>query len=563
MLFRKRKARMEATVRQAAERGFTALDRRLPLAGMARELLRKAFPDHWSFLLGELALYSFVVLLLTGTYLTLFFDPSMTESVYHGPYLPLRGLNMTQAYSSTIDISFDVRGGLLIRQIHHWAALLFVAAIGVHMLRIFFTGAFRRPREINWIVGVTLFLLALLEGFAGYSLPDDLLSGTGLRTADTIMGSIPLVGTYLSFFVFRGSFPGHALIPRLYVVHVLLVPGLLVALIAAHLVLVVYLKHTQWGVRGRTNRNVVGQPMFPQFTAKSSGLFMMVFAALSFLGGLAQINPIWIYGPYRADQVITDAQPDWYVGFLEGALRITPPWETNLLGHTIMWNVFLPAVALPGLLFLVLFLYPFFEKWVTGDQMEHHLCDRPRNRPTRTAFGVAAVVFYAVLLAAGGNDVIAYTFRISVEALTWFFRVAVIAGPVVGFFVTKRLCLALQDRDRELLVEGEETGQVVQSGYGALSETHRPLSPEHHYRLLVRDVPKPLPPPAEGTVPRRQRLRVALSEWYYRDHVELPLTAEQRRQITERTAEPVRRQPPGAPEQTGAQAPEPVSEPEE
>ncbi|MBL1087872.1 MULTISPECIES: cytochrome bc1 complex cytochrome b subunit [Streptomyces] len=538
MLFQKRKARLAAQTREAAVTSYSALDRRAPVSELAKELLRKAFPDHWSFLLGEIALYSLVVLVLTGSYLTLYFEPSMSQSTYHGAFHPLDGLVVTDAYASTLDISFDVRGGLLIRQMHHWAALVFVAALGVHMLRVFFTGAFRRPREFNWMIGVTLFLLALLEGFAGYSLPDDLLSGTGLRTANTIVLSIPVVGTYLSYFLWGGSFPGHILISRLYTVHVLFVPGVLIALLGAHLVMVVYLKHTHWSGRGKTNRNAVGQPMFPQFTAKSTGLFLMVSGVVAWLGAVAQINPVWDYGPYVADQASTDAQPDWYVGFLEGALRLMPPWETNVAGHTIMWNVFLPAVVLPGVLFLVLYLYPYFEKWVTGDLMEHHLCDRPRDRPTRTGLGVAAIVFYAVLLVAGGNDVVAAVFEVSVEALTWIFRIAVIVGPILAFLITKRFCLALQAHDRELLEEGEETGRISQNVYGGIGESHRPLGSEQRYRLLVRDVPAPLEHPGERA-PRRQRLRAALSAWYYRDRVDMPATAEERLQISGRTMDPV------------------------
>ncbi|MEU4211765.1 cytochrome bc complex cytochrome b subunit [Streptomyces sp. NPDC026206] len=537
MLFRRRKERAGTKARAAAVAGFEALDRRLPVAETAKELLRKAFPDHWSYLLGEFALYSLLVLLVTGSYLTLFFDPSMAQTVYEGAYGPLRGLRMSQAYASTLGLSFDVRGGLLIRQVHHWAALVFVAAIGVHMLRIFFTGAFRRPREANWAVGVTLFLLALLEGFCGYSLPDDLLSGTGMRTANTIVMSIPFAGTYLSSFIWRGPFPGGVIIPRLYIVHVLFVPGVLLALVGLHLFLVVYLKHTHWGAQGKTNRNAVGQPMFPHFTTKSTGLLMMVSGVLVLLGAVAQINPVWAYGPYRADQVTTDAQPDWYVGFLEGALRLMPPWENAVAGHTLMWNVLIPTVVLPGLLFLILYAYPFFEKWVTGDRTEHHLCDRPRDRPARTGLGVAAVVCYGLLLLAGGNDVIAFAFRLSVDGLTWILRVLVVAGPVLAFWVTKRLCLALQARDRRRLTEGEETGEVEQSVYGALGEGHRPLSAKDGYRLLVREVPTPLPA-AEGHAPRRRRLRVALSSWYYRDRVEMPVTTGQREQIESRLAEP-------------------------
>ncbi|MEW2485287.1 ubiquinol-cytochrome c reductase cytochrome b subunit [Streptomyces sp. NPDC048411] len=538
MPLRRRKAQLKTRAGKAAVSGYGAVDARLPVSELARQLLRKAFPDHWSFLLGEIALYSFVVLLLTGVYLTLFFDPSMMESVYTGSYAPLQGVRMTQAYTSTIGISFDVRGGLLIRQIHHWAALVFVAAIAVHLLRIFFTGAFRKPREANWIVGMTLFVLALLEGFAGYSLPDDLLSGTGLRTAATIVGSIPVVGTYMELFVFGGPFPGNDVIPRLYAVHILLVPGLIVALITAHLMLVVYLKHTHWAAQGKTNKNAVGSPAFPHFTAKTTGFFLMVFGVLALLGGLAQINPVWNYGPYRADQVSGNAQPDWYVGFLEGALRLMPPWETNIAGHTIMWNVFIPALVLPGVVFTVLFLYPFFERWVTGDRREHHLCDRPRNRPTRTGLGVAAIVFYAVLLVAGGNDVVAFSFRVSIQVMTWILRIALVAAPLLAFALTKRLCLALQMRDRRRLTEGEETGQVTQSMNGDLSESHRGLSPTARYRILMRDVPTPLELPVEGPISRRRRLRTVLSGWYYRDLVDLPATDEQQSRIAERTAPP-------------------------
>ncbi|MEU9955172.1 ubiquinol-cytochrome c reductase cytochrome b subunit [Streptomyces sp. NPDC050982] len=439
-------------------------------------MLRKAFPDHWSFLLGEIALYSLVVLLVTGVWLTLFFKPEMSEVVYQGQYEPLRGVRMSAAFDSTLHISFDVRGGLLVRQTHHWAALVFAAAIGVHLLRIFFTGAFRRPREVNWVIGVTLFTLALTEGFAGYSLPDDLLSGTGLRIAQGIMLSIPVVGTYVSMFVFGAQFPGEDIVTRLYSMHILLLPGALIALVTVHLILVFYLKHTQWRGPGRSRQNAVGKPLFPQFVASSGGLFFMVFGVLTLLGGLAQINPVWVYGPYRPDQVSTGSQPDWYVGFLEGALRLVPPWETTLAGHTLMWNVLLPAVVLPALLFLVLYLYPFAEQRLTGEwRHEQHLCDRPRERPVRTGLGAAGVTFFGVLLLAGGNDIVAQTFRISLNTLTWVLRVALVAGPVLAFLVTRRLCHALLDAERVRLEDGEETGEVRQTLEGGYESSHRPV----------------------------------------------------------------------------------------
>ncbi|MBZ6231479.1 cytochrome bc1 complex cytochrome b subunit [Streptomyces olivaceus] len=535
MLLQRRRARAGARARRAAEPTVTWADGRLPVSEGGR-LLRKSFPEHWSFLLGEIALYSFVVLLLTGVWLTLFFKPSMTEVVYDGSYEPLLGVGMSEAYRSTVDISFDVRGGLLIRQLHHWAALVFLSAIGVHLLRVFFTGAFRRPREVNWLIGVTLFVLALAEGFAGYSLPDDLLSGTGLRIAQGVMLSIPVLGTYISMFAFGGEYPGHDMVPRLYSLHILLVPGLLLALVTLHLILVFHLKHTQWAGPGRTNRNAVGKPMFPQFVTNSTGLFLMVFGVLAVLAAVARINPIWAYGPYRPDVVSSGSQPDWYVGFLEGSLRLMPPFETAVAGHTVMWNVLVPAVLLPGALFAVLYAYPFFERWVTGDHREHHLCDRPRDKPVRTGLGVAAICFYGVLLQAGGNDILAHTFDLSLNLLTWVFRISLVLLPPLSFMAAKRVCLALRERERVRLAEGEETGEVRQTLAGGYVEEHAPLDAAERYVLRSRNEPEPLAPvPAPGGggdgdaeaqadaggAPRVGRLRATLSEWYYGDRVDV------------------------------------------
>src|SRR5918997_1323050 len=281
----------------------TWADDRLGLATLAKKNLRKVFPDHWSFMLGEIALWSFVVLLLTGVFLTLWFDPSMTEVQYNGSYDPLRGVHMSRAMASTLEISFDVRGGLLMRQMHHWAAMIFIAAMMIHLMRVFLTGAFRKPREINWVIGCLLLLLGTIEGFTGYSLPDDLLSGTGVRAADGFMKASPVVGTYMSFFLFGGEFPGGDIIPRFYAMHILLIPGLLLALIAAHMLLLVYHKHTQWPGPGRTEENVVGYPMLPVYMAKAGGYFFIVFGVTALMGGLFSINPVWKYGPYNPAEV--------------------------------------------------------------------------------------------------------------------------------------------------------------------------------------------------------------------------------------------------------------------
>src|SRR5689334_22473942 len=354
-------------------------DERLGIATATKKQLRKVFPDHWSFMLGEIALWSFVILLLTGVFLTLWFKPSMGEVVYNGSYDQLRGIEMSEAYASTLHISFDVRAGLLMRQMHHWAAMLFIAAMIVHLARVFLTGAFRKPRELNWMIGGVLLLLGILEGFAGYSLPDDLLSGTGLRIADGLIKATPVVGSYMSFFLFGGEFPGNEIVSRLYIVHVLLIPGLLLALIGAHMLLLVYHKHTQWPGPGRTEKNVVGFPMLPVYAAKAGGFFFVVFGVTALMGALLSINPVWKFGPYDPSKVTAGSQPDWYMGWPDGALRIMPNWESHVWGHTISWNVLLPIQVLPMAMFLVVLLLPFLEAWISGDKREHHLLQRPRN----------------------------------------------------------------------------------------------------------------------------------------------------------------------------------------
>jgi ubiquinol-cytochrome c reductase cytochrome b subunit len=515
------------------------LDQRLGIAGAAKKNLRKIFPDHWSFMLGEICLYSFIILLLSGIFLTLFFTPSMGEVTYNGSYTPLDGIKMSEAYASTLNISFDVRGGLLMRQIHHWAALVFVMGIMVHMLRIFFTGAFRKPRELNWLIGFTLFVLALLEGFAGYSLPDDLLSGTGLRIMQGIILSIPIVGTYLSYFFFGGLFPGHVLIPRLFTVHILLVPGIILALITAHLILVFYQKHTQWAGPGRTNENVVGLPLMPVYMAKAGGFFFVVFGFIALLGGLVSINPIWDYGPYVPTQITAGSQPDFYIGFFEGALRMMPNWEINAWGHTLSLNILIPAVVVPGILFTGLAVYPFFEAWVTGDKREHHILDRPRNMPTRTAIGVAGIVFYGIGWINGGNDLVATHFNLSVETITWVDRVLIFVGPVFAFWLTRRICFGLQRRDRDKVLHGRESGIITRSPEGQFSEIHTPLPQGDLHKLTAHDVHRPLTLTEvtdSNGVPapklRLAKLRARATRWYFGERVEKPTEEEYRHAVS-------------------------------
>ncbi|AZP17071.1 cytochrome bc complex cytochrome b subunit [Streptomyces aquilus] len=461
-------------------------DGRLGLYGLAKANMRKLFPDHPSFMLGEICLYSFIVIILTGIYLTLFFEPSGVEVVYNGSYEPLNGIVMTRAFESTLDISFDVRGGLLIRQIHHWAALVFVTGMLVHMMRVFFTGAFRKPREVNWVFGWTLLMLGIITGLTGYSLPDDLLSGTGIRFAQGAILSVPIVGTYLSFFLFGGEFPGHDIIPRLFPIHVLLLPGIMLGLVTAHLILVFYHKHTQFPGPGRDEKTVVGMPLLPVYTAKAGGFFFLVFGMLAFMGGIAQINPVWAFGPYRPDLVTTGAQPDWYLGFSEGLIRVMPGWEINAWGHTLQLGVFIPFSLFP-LILAAIGAYPFIEAWITGDKREHHILDRPRNVPVRTGLGVAWLSLYAVLLIGGGNDVVATHLHLSINAITWFVRIAVFVVPVLAFVVTKRVCLGLQRRDRDKVLHGRESGIIRRLPHGEYVEVHEPLAQAQLHTLTQHE----------------------------------------------------------------------------
>ncbi|HEY0521202.1 MAG TPA: cytochrome bc complex cytochrome b subunit, partial [Ilumatobacteraceae bacterium] len=405
-------------------------NRRLGGTSFTRKTLNKVFPDHWSFMLGEVALYCFVVLVATGTYLAILFHPGTHDVVYTGRYAPMIGVHMSEAFESTVRLSFDVRTGLLIRQVHHWAALIFIFAILMHLCRVYFTGAYRRPREINWFVGLTMLILAIFNGFTGYSLPDDLLSGTGLRIAHSIVVSIPLIGQWLAYLMFGGAFPGKEISTRLFVTHVLLVPGLLIGLVTVHLAIVWRQKHTQFAGRGRRDGNVVGSRLWPTYMVRSVGLLLLVAGALFLLGALFQINPIWLFGPYDPSAVSTAAQPDWYMGWIEGALRLAPAFSWRVFGFRVP-ELLLPAVVLPAATFLALFLWPWIDKRLTRDRLEHHLLQRPRDHPVRTAFGCAVLAFYLVLFVGGGQDVIAQELDWRIEAVTWTLRGLLLGLPLI------------------------------------------------------------------------------------------------------------------------------------
>ncbi|HKD86936.1 MAG TPA: cytochrome b N-terminal domain-containing protein [Streptosporangiaceae bacterium] len=427
--------------------------------------------DRWSFLFGELALYTFVVLAATGVILAVFLDPSMERIIYHGSYGPLRGVPVSKAYESALHLSFDVRGGMLLRQVHQWASLIFVAAVCLQLLRLFFTGAFRRPGGLHWLIWVTLLPMGMAAGWTGTILPDDMLSGGGLGLLQGVVQSIPVVGTRLMFWLFGGEVPGHRIIPLFYWVHVLILPAAMAGLFALQRRLA--RRHGYARFPGQAGSGRPGS-LRSVPAAASAAMFFATCGLLTLLGALVQISPIWLYGPYQPGAITAGAVPDWYMGFLDGALRIMPAWEIQVAGHPLTLAVLVPGLVVPGAFFTLLAGYPLLERKLTGDRAVHFLLDRPRDAATRTAVGAAGVTFYGLLWAAAANDQIAYHFDLDLYAVTWFFRVAVFVGPLLAYTLTQRICLGLTRREQEEAEHGRPTGRIVMTPDGGFREIAEP-----------------------------------------------------------------------------------------
>jgi quinol---cytochrome-c reductase cytochrome b subunit len=444
------------------------VDERTGSAKFARKTLRYLFPDHWSFLLGEVALYAFIVLVATGIFLTLFFEPSLSETVYNGSYGPLRGAQVSEAYKSAVDLSFDVKAGLLFRQTHHWAADVFVAAIVLHLMRIFFTGAFRKPRELTYLIGLAMLFLGLLEGYLGYSMVDDLLSGMGLAIGYGVALSVPFIGGNLALLIWGGPYPGDpAFESRMFIGHVLLFPAILAALMGLHLALVASRHHTQFRrTGGETNHTLIGVPTFPGQAPRSLGLMAAVAAVLFLLGGLIQINPIWLWGPYETALGTNGAQPDWYLGWLIGALRLVPGFDVVIGSKTVVANPFWGGALFPLVVVAVLAAWPWLERVITGDRGVHNILDRPRDAPFRTAFGVAFLVWVFLVFFAGSSDRFFVFLGISYQAQIWFWRFGVWVFPAIAAVAAYRSCKGLQQFER---VEAER--EAAEEEAKAVSET--------------------------------------------------------------------------------------------
>lgn len=508
-----------------AGRLFDAVDRQVTARGWVRNRARPMVPQHWSFWLGHLALFSFVVVLVSGVFLTMWFEPSITPVVYDGAYRPLQGVVVSEAFASTLDISFETRGGLLMRQIHSWATHLFIAAMALHLLRIFFTGGFRKPRQRSWLIGLSLLVLGIVGGYTGHALPDDQLSGTGLRVVEGGIRAIPLVGTDLSAFIFGGEFPGVDVIARLNLLHVVVVPALMLALLVAHLVIARRHGPSRMPGRSTTSANAVDVPRRAHFV-RAGALALIVSGFTVVMAATLQINPVWLWGPSGTAQVSAGSQPPWYMGFLDGAARLMPPWEIDVVGFELALSVLVPVVVLPGAIVTALAVYPWIERKIIGDSAPANVLDRPRSMPVRTGLGAAFITFYLVLWIAGGNDILATTFDLSVNGVTRFLQVGVIVLPVLAYSVTRRICLGLRRRDHDRLLHGRETGYIFASPDGGFSELHVPLSPDEVSVLAEPERPAlsgAEPAVDENGIPARRarwsRIRTRLAKAYYGDDI--------------------------------------------
>jgi ubiquinol-cytochrome c reductase cytochrome b subunit len=424
--------------------------------GTLARLVRADPGDRWAAMFGRIAVYSFTVALVTGILLLPVFQPSMAPVVYHGAYRKLDGLTMSRAYQSVLHTSFDVRGGLLVRQVHHWSADLFVAAVCLRLIRVFFAGRFRRP---DWLIWVGLLLAGTLAGWSGGILPDDMISGGSLSVLAGVVLSVPVVGTRAAALIFGGSIPGHVVIGRDYWLHVAILPAVLGALLLL-------------SYRGSRPRPLPVWPVDP--------LLPFSGAVLVVLGAVAQINPVWLFGPYQPGSISAGTVPDWYMGFLDGALRIMPGWEVSLGGHVLALDVLIPGVIVPGLFFTLVAGYPVLDRWIAGGRplprtLPRLLPPLPAGPANRIGAGVAGITFYGLLWAAAANDEIAYHLQVPLFTVTWAFRVLVLAGPVLAFTVTRRICHFVAARRRDEATPGIENGRIVMTPEGGFTEVREPI----------------------------------------------------------------------------------------
>lgn len=386
-------------------------DERLDWNRFKARFLRKAFPVHPAFFLGEIALFSFVILVITGILLALTYEPSAQP-------VELEGNQVPAAYASVIE-NDRTPLGLLVRQVHHWAAHVMIAAAILHLLRIFFTGLYKKPREINWLVGLMLLVLAVFASFSGYLLPFDAFSVTATGIGYHIARSVPWIGPQLADFIFAGKFPATGTIPRFYAYHVILIPLLLMGLITLHLVILLKQQHSQ-APSTRIyvgNRKILGVPLWPHQALLMTVLFLILSGSLFAVAGLFPVHPVAYYGPPEPATPVV--KPDWYWLWLYGALKLVPTWFDFEVFATTINPENVGGVLLPLLVVMLLVLLPFVDR----SREPVHFLEQPSAHPVRTSVGAGALAFFLVLMMAGYNEELA----VSLEAL----RVAVLLAPLL------------------------------------------------------------------------------------------------------------------------------------
>lgn len=471
----------------------------------------------WTSLFGVVTVTSLLVLAITGIVLGFYYVPSGKIVTYDGVYGPLVGSQVSEAFDSTMAISFEVTGGLLLRQTHHWAALLMPASLVVQLLSTFFSGGLRRPRRLAWLLLVGLFVAVMLGGWSGYALPDDMLSGTGLRIVQGVSLGIPVVGTWATMLLFGGEFPGQ-IIERLYALHMYVVPAGIAAILVVRAILA--WRNGPMVPARAAAAGSPGIPLWPVAALKALSMGAVTVAVLVLFGAMATISPVWSYGPADPGNAGAGSQPDWYMGLLDGALRLVPPgWEAEWLGYTWTFAVLVPVLVV-GAWFFALALYPYLETWVTRDTLDHHVLERPRNVPVRTGIGVAGALFYGILWGAASADIVAITFGVSFEMVITTLQITLILGPPLAFDVTRRIAIGLQRKDRDIVLHGHETGQIRRTAEGGFVEERAAADDETLALLTAAAVPAvPVRPDRHGRLPARQRLRGSLGRWLAQGHV--------------------------------------------
>ncbi|MEF8822179.1 MAG: cytochrome bc complex cytochrome b subunit [Halovenus sp.] len=481
-------------------------DDRLDLEG-GRSILGKAFPAEDSFLLGEVALFCFVLLVLSGMFLGFFYEPSISNVEYEGSVAEYQGEEMPESYVSVLNITYDVPFGMLLRRMHHWAAHLMVASMALHMLRVFFTGAYRNPRELNWVVGTALAGATMFAAYTGYALPFDEFASTAVGIGYNVALSIPIIGETVANIAFGGSFPSSATIPRFYFLHILVLPLVIAGLIGVHMAILVRQKHTEaqrdedvmpaGPTRAAVDRRtavegdsasggtaadggspsdsgtaadggavahgggatksrsrqvdrdddsvVVGLPAFPNQVAVSAVVFFLTLATLSLLAGFLPVHNIAEYGPNDPASTPSLIMPDWFLMWGYGFLKLIPSWMSfDLLGIHFSAE-FIGGLLLPGIIFGVVALWPFIDY----DEKPVHFTADPLERPFQTAVGVAAVLFIMIASIAGMDVIVADIVGMSTAQLKPYFIGSLIAIPILGGLIVYAGLGGFEDEDGE------------------------------------------------------------------------------------------------------------------